>query len=281
MADNITLNAGSGGAIIATDDVGGVQYQLVKVTFGVDGTATDVSSSSPLPVAISGALATGANVIGGVTQSGTWNVAVSNASLAITAAALPLPAGAATSAKQDTLITAVQAATPAGENHIGAVGGNSAVVGGSFNRPADTTAYAIGDLVANSTTAGSVTPIACAAARVSAGTGVIRRVRLTTTKTGTTGAEVFRVHLFKTSPTAANGDNGAFSANGRVAVGLGYIDVTMSALYSDGAKGFTAADIVFDAAAGSQNIYALIEARSTYAPATGETFTLALEVLQD
>jgi len=36
---------------------------------------------------------------------------------------------------------------------------------GSFNRPADTFAYAFGDLVANSTTAGSVTPITITAAR--------------------------------------------------------------------------------------------------------------------
>lgn len=50
MADNITLNAGSGGAVTATDDIGGVHYQRVKVTFGADGTATDVSTVAPLPV---------------------------------------------------------------------------------------------------------------------------------------------------------------------------------------------------------------------------------------
>ncbi len=49
MADNTTLNAGSGGDVIATDDIGGVKYQRVKVTFGADGSATDVSSAAPLP----------------------------------------------------------------------------------------------------------------------------------------------------------------------------------------------------------------------------------------
>ncbi|MGH2543202.1 MAG: hypothetical protein ACRDIB_10405, partial [Ardenticatenaceae bacterium] len=51
MADNITLNAGSGGATLATDDVAGAHHQLVKIEFddGVDG-ATRVSASNPLPV---------------------------------------------------------------------------------------------------------------------------------------------------------------------------------------------------------------------------------------
>lgn len=50
MADNTTLNAGSGGDVIATDDIGGVKYQRVKLDFGADGSATDVSSTTPLPV---------------------------------------------------------------------------------------------------------------------------------------------------------------------------------------------------------------------------------------
>lgn len=52
MADNTTLNAGSGGDIIATDDLAGVKHQLVKVEFGGDGVATMVSTSNPLPVQI-------------------------------------------------------------------------------------------------------------------------------------------------------------------------------------------------------------------------------------
>lgn len=58
MADNITLNSGSGGDVVAADDIGGVKYQRVKVNFGVDGAATDVSSSNPLPVTVSGLTAT-------------------------------------------------------------------------------------------------------------------------------------------------------------------------------------------------------------------------------
>lgn len=50
MADNVTLNAGSGGDTIAADDVGGAKYQRVKQAHGVDGVATDTSEDAPLPV---------------------------------------------------------------------------------------------------------------------------------------------------------------------------------------------------------------------------------------
>ena len=50
MSDNTQLNPGQGGDVVATDDIGGVKYQRVKVNFGVDGAATDVSVVNPLPV---------------------------------------------------------------------------------------------------------------------------------------------------------------------------------------------------------------------------------------
>lgn len=49
MADNVAITAGTG-TTVATDEVGGVHYQRVKVAHGADGAATDVSTSSPLPV---------------------------------------------------------------------------------------------------------------------------------------------------------------------------------------------------------------------------------------
>lgn len=51
MSDNVSITAGSGTSI-ATDDIGGVQYQRIKTTWGPDGTAndTDVASGKPLPV---------------------------------------------------------------------------------------------------------------------------------------------------------------------------------------------------------------------------------------
>ncbi len=50
MADNVELNAGSGGATTATDEISGVHHQRIKIQHGADGSATDVSTASPLPV---------------------------------------------------------------------------------------------------------------------------------------------------------------------------------------------------------------------------------------
>ena len=56
MADNIILNSNTTvGDTVATDDVGGVHYQRTKVHWGVDGTGTQVTSDTPLPVSNSSA----------------------------------------------------------------------------------------------------------------------------------------------------------------------------------------------------------------------------------
>lgn len=58
MADNKLLPASGAGSVItaATDEIGGVDYQRVKVDWGPDGTAndTDVASGKPLPVQLRG-----------------------------------------------------------------------------------------------------------------------------------------------------------------------------------------------------------------------------------
>lgn len=256
MTDNTTLNAMTGGDVIATDDIAGVKHQLVKIEYGAADSATQVSPAAPLPVVLRDSAA--ADAMGDVTASPGANTLLG---------------------RLKALLTGIILA--AGENHIGAVGGNSVVVGGSFTRPANTTAYTIGNLIANSTTAGSVVPIPCAAARVNAGTGVVRRIRVSTNQTGLTGTEIVRVTLYKNSPTVTNGDGGAFAANGIASLSLGYTDVVLTHVYNDGSKGFAAVDIVFDAASGSQNIYATLETRTGFTPTSGATYALALEVLQD
>lgn len=50
MADNVPITAGSGTSI-ATDDVGGVHYQIVKPAYGALDSATLVTPTTPLPVA--------------------------------------------------------------------------------------------------------------------------------------------------------------------------------------------------------------------------------------
>jgi hypothetical protein len=71
MADNTTLNPGTAGDVIATDEIGGIKHQRVKVEFGVDGSATDVSATNPLPVStITGqtTVAAGSGVVNATTQ---------------------------------------------------------------------------------------------------------------------------------------------------------------------------------------------------------------------
>jgi len=55
MADNVGYTPGSG-ETIATDDIGGVQYQRVKPVWGVDGVANDVNATTPLPIQAIGEL---------------------------------------------------------------------------------------------------------------------------------------------------------------------------------------------------------------------------------
>lgn len=49
MADNVTLDPGTGGAVIKTDDDGTAHWQYVKVAYGADNTQTRVTTSVGLP----------------------------------------------------------------------------------------------------------------------------------------------------------------------------------------------------------------------------------------
>lgn len=96
MADNVELDAGSGGATIATDDVGGAQYQRVKLDIGGDGVSSPVVSGNPLPVAGTVDLGATDNAVLDAIQAATeatqaaveGTLAVSNAGLTELAAAI-------------------------------------------------------------------------------------------------------------------------------------------------------------------------------------------------
>lgn len=145
----------------------------------------------------------------------------------------------------------------------------------SFARPADTTAYASGDLVANSTTAGSVTPLSFTVAATSGAAAMIRRARLSKTGTSTTNAS-FRLHLYSSSPTLANGDNGAWSTSEYDGY-LGYIDIVADQAFTDGASGVSGVEEINT---GTVTVYGLLEALAAYTPSSGETFAVTLEVVR-
>lgn len=110
MADNVVLNAGTGGDTVAADDVGGVKYQVVKVAVGADGAASLVSNSNPVPVSDAGGALTVDGTVA-ATQSGTWNV------------------GTVTTVTTVSAVTAISNALPAGTNNIGDVDVLSVVPG--------------------------------------------------------------------------------------------------------------------------------------------------------
>lgn len=294
MADNVAITAGSGTTIAADDIGGGVLVQRVKLGLGADGTAVD---------AVGG---TGANGTG--VQRVT--IATDDTLVASLATKLDTLAGyldtveaklqaiaddvvAATVATATADVAANAAGLPVrqvpGETHVGALGGHTIVqaASGTITRPANTTQYASGDLVANSVTAGSVTNLQfTTAARISGGSGLIVGARIQKSTNVVTSA-AFRLHLFSVAPTyTSSGDNDPLST---VVVAsakgyLGYVDITAMTGFSDVAWGTGAIDnsrgnAPFVAAA--QIIYGLLEARGAYTPGNAEVFTVSLMALQD
>jgi hypothetical protein len=156
------------------------------------------------------------------------------------------------------------------------------VSGAPFTRPNDTTAYASGDLVANSVTAASVVPITLTVASAIDALFRIRRVRLKKSGVVITNAS-FRVHFYRNTPgVPAGGDNAAWST--AEAGYLGSIDVTVDKAFTDGAKGFASAtigaEIIAQPTSGAATIFALLEARGAYTPAAQEIFTIEAEIEQ-
>ena len=89
MADNVTLNSMSGGAVVATDDTGTAHVQIVKLAISADGSATFIPADATYGIDVdvtrlpSLVLSAGANTIGAVTQaSGPWTTIERGATIA-------------------------------------------------------------------------------------------------------------------------------------------------------------------------------------------------------
>lgn len=164
-------------------------------------------------------------------------------------------------------------------------GGLQTVHATTMTRPADTTAYAAGDLVANSTTAASVTGLVFPLSTRVAGEAIrIERLRLRKSGPSLTNAS-FRVYICRALPTLAVGDNGAFNASGVLAMDnvqyvIGWFDITMDRGATVGARGVGVPNqgnaITLTPIAGT-TLYGLIEATAAYAPVSAETWDATLE----
>lgn len=167
-------------------------------------------------------------------------------------------------------------------------------VGVELTRPGDTNAYAIGDAIASTTTAGSVTPLTWTATREAGGSGRVIGAQCVVNSATAFGA--IRLHLFNTTPFAAGGfqaDNAAlaltYAAMKTGSAGtnpnyIGYIDFTTFVAQSSSAVALGTCDLTelaFDCAPGSQTIFGLLEARAAFTPGNQETFTVILFLNQD
>ena len=150
----------------------------------------------------------------------------------------------------------------------------------SFTRPSNTTTYAADELVANSATAGSVSPLSFLIS-VGYGRGLIIKAAKLEKSTTTTANSAMTLFLYASSPTVTNGDNAAFLSTESTFVGTLAL-ATCSAFFSDGASSYNSYnednDIHWRLASGSY-LYGLLKVTGAYAPGSAETFevTLVLE----
>lgn len=137
----------------------------------------------------------------------------------------------------------------------------------TFTRPADATQYTAGDLVANSTTAGSVEALSFTT--TTRAPALVKSVSLYHSDQDATGS-TFRVWLLSANPTVTNGDNGALAGIDAATV-LGTVEITADENCGD-TFGMTSSEGILVPA----NFWAVIEATGTYTPASGETFGVSI-----
>ncbi len=167
----------------------------------------------------------------------------------------------------------------------------------TFTRPANTTAYAAGGMIANSTTPASVVPMSFVLDNCFP-VGQFRLTRARIVKSGTviTNAN-FRLHLYQAvSPVAqtGSGDGSAYLTNGALNW-LGNIDIASMigptaalSAFSDGSSGTgscpAGSEMMIRTTVGGGGsppvIYGLLQALAAYTPISAEVFTVTLEPLE-
>lgn len=271
MTQNVQITPGTGAAIAAdliTGDpsLGTADVQFVKL---MDGT---IGGTNKAPVSSKGLVID--NTTLGDPSDASWSGSGN----------MTLPAGIkkmiAQLASGLNLVGSVVIA--AGSSFIGAVGGVTANPTATYTRPANTTAYTASNLVANSTTAGSVVVQTLTVARVAAGSVIIDRLRLNSNHTTGLAAINFKARLWAAPPTYTNGDGGAYA----VATGAaGYLGSFTGAFeqFADGACAFLLPDTGSPAIAlaAGQVVYVDLMNLDAFTPQSGKTFTITAECKQD
>lgn len=149
----------------------------------------------------------------------------------------------------------------------------------TLTRPANTTAYASGQLIASSTTAGSVV---VPSFTIQGGRGFIPRLRLSTNVT-TGWAGPLTVTLWRTAPTYTNGDGGTYAVATGAASRLAQYTCTLTQ-YGDGASGecsITIGNFLTASLPSGTSVYWDMQAGGALTPISGQTFTLTAETVAD
>jgi hypothetical protein len=282
MSNNTTLNTGSGGDVIQTEDNAGVKTQIVKPAFGLAGTVTLVSTTNPLPVGDAGGSLT-------VDNAGTFAVQAAATLAAETTKVIGTVniAAAQTLATVTTVgaVTAITNALPAGTNAIGKLSANGGVTIGDVNvisqipgtgatnlGKAEDAAHTSGDVgimalaVRNDAggalagTTGDYIPLttdSSGALRVTGGSGGTAIADAAAFTRGSTSVTPFAGVVETSAPTLTNGNTGAASITTGGAI---RVDVT-----SGGIPGF-AEDVA--SVGGEQGVLAMGVRQDTQASNT-------------
>lgn len=146
----------------------------------------------------------------------------------------------------------------------------------TFIRPANTTHYASGDLVANSATGSEVVPMQFGASAGQEVWRTIRSARLRKSGTGNHGND-WTLNLFSADPDVTSGDNEALAvADGRVKF-IGKLVGSTGDVFTDG----TTHELAPSPNAGipvitAGKVFGLLQVGAAYVPASGESFTVEL-----
>lgn len=172
-----------------------------------------------------------------------------------------------------------------GQKQVAVVEFQTRVVRASVTRPANTTAYTAGDIIAAITTDNHLT--FSDVVENSGGTGSIDGVRVTSSANQTTKPDL-ELWLFHTDIVEV-GDNVAFApTDAEMLTRVGIIDLSLNSWKTgnaaSGAAGNSCIEVsnlgaIFNTA--TKDLYGVLVVRNAYAPVTGEIFTVELLVTRD
>jgi hypothetical protein len=151
----------------------------------------------------------------------------------------------------------------------------------TLTRPSNTTAYASGQLIASSTTAGSVVVPSFSIASA-AGGAILPRIRIRASLSPSSWQGVnLSVNLWSAAPTYTNGDAQPYAVATGSATWLANYLVTLTQ-FGDGAVGagpLTGANEMALKLASGTAVYWDLQVLNSATPAAGQTFTLIPELL--